>query len=117
MDAALAKKLLLKPTAAFAVFGAPPEHDALLGGAPRPEGAELVLVYARSAAELEKRLPKAVKALGDETRLWLAYPKAKKLGTDLNRDILVRLLEEHGFEPCRMVSVDDTWSAMWFKRA
>jgi transposase InsO family protein len=35
MDAALAKKLLLKPTAAFPVFGAPPEHDALLGGAPR----------------------------------------------------------------------------------
>jgi hypothetical protein len=42
-------------------------------------------------------------------------PKAKKLGTDVNRDILAGLLREHGFEPARMISIDGTWSAMWFK--
>lgn len=117
MDTALAKKLLLQPTGSFAVVGAPPEHAPLLEGATRPEGAELVLVYAKNRAELEKRLPKAVKALGDDARLWVAYPKAKKLGTDLNRDVLFRLLQERGLAACRQVSIDDTWSAMWFKRA
>jgi hypothetical protein len=33
----------------------------------------------------------------------------------LNRDILVNLLAGHRFQPVRMVSIDDTWSAMWFK--
>ena len=60
-------------------------------------------------------MTKLTKALGRDARLWVAYPKAKKLGTDLNRDILARVLRECGFEPARMVSIDETWSAMWFK--
>lgn len=63
------------------------------------------------------RLPQVAKALGDAARLWVAYPKAKKLGTDLNRDVLVRQLKPHGLDPCRRVSIDDTWSAMWVERA
>jgi hypothetical protein len=53
--------------------------------------------------------------LGPEARLWVAHPKAKKLGTDLNRDTLAADLREHGLQAVRMVSIDDTWSAMWFK--
>lgn len=55
-------------------------------------------------------------ALEADIRLWVAHPKAKKLGTDLYRDILAQQLGQDGFEPVRMVSVDNTWSAMWFKR-
>ena len=46
-------------------------------------------------------------------RLW---HKAKKLGTDLNRDSLWKLLEPQGFEGVRLVSLDDTWSGMMFRR-
>lgn len=42
-------------------------------------------------------------------------PKAGKLGTDLNRDKLFKLVEPHGIEGVRLVSIDDTWSAMRFR--
>ncbi len=117
MDASLRKKLLLDPAASFSVVGAPREHAALLAGAIRRAGeADLVLVYAKSEDELEARLPKVADALAPDARLWVAYPKARKLGTDLNRDVLARLLRARGLAPCRMVSIDETWSAMWFKR-
>jgi len=116
MDASLAKKLLLKPGTAFAVVAAPEEHGALLDGAGAVKGAGLVLVYAVNRDDVPARLPKVLKALDPDSRLWIAYPKAKKLGTDLNRDTLVGVLREYRFEPVRMVSIDETWSAMWFKR-
>jgi hypothetical protein len=46
---------------------------------------------------------------------WIAYPKAGKLGTDLNRDILWKHMLEKGIEAVRQVSVDETWSAIRFR--
>jgi hypothetical protein len=115
VDATLAKKLLLKAGSGCSVVSAPDEHTALFRGAGAVKDAGLVLVYAVSQANVLARVPKLTKTLGPEARLWVAYPKAKKLGTDLDRDILAGLLREHGFEPARMVSIDETWSAMWFK--
>jgi len=43
---------------------------------------------------------------------WLAYPKARQLGTDLDRDIIRELVPEAGLDPVRQVSLDDTWSAL-----
>lgn len=48
---------------------------------------------------------------------WAAYPKAGQLGTDLNRDILWKHMEEHGIKPVRQVAIDGTWSAMRFRGA
>ncbi|MDJ0459924.1 hypothetical protein PUN71_022205 [Arthrobacter sp. NQ7] len=48
---------------------------------------------------------------------WVAYPKAKKLGTDLNRDILASEMTARGAEPVRQVSLDETWSALRFRPA
>jgi len=48
---------------------------------------------------------------------WIAYPKASQMGTDLNRDILWKLVKPMGIRPVRQVSVDDTWSAMRFRPA
>lgn len=36
--------------------------------------------------------------------------------TDLNRDILWNLVEPAGWRPVRMVALDETWSAMRFRR-
>ena len=41
----------------------------------------------------------------------LAYPKARQLGTDLDRDFL------RGHLPVRQVALDDVWSAMRFRPA
>jgi hypothetical protein len=117
MDGALAKKLLLKPGTTFAAVSAPPEHAELLDGAASPKGVGLVLLYVENAAALKARLPPVKKALASHARLWVAYPKAGKLGTDLNRDRLWQLLEPEGFEPVRQIALDETWSALWFKPA
>lgn len=48
---------------------------------------------------------------------WISYPKAGKLGTDLNRDRLARAMTAQGIQPVRQVSIDDTWSALRFRPA
>jgi len=115
----VADKLLAKG-AKIALIGAPADQRGLFDKAEIASDAKqagLLLVYAANRAALEKQLGSAVKALGDEARLWVAYPKAGKLDTDLNRDTLWPLLEKKGFEGVRLVALDDTWSAMMFRRA
>jgi hypothetical protein len=45
---------------------------------------------------------------------YVAYPEARQLGTDLNRDILWRHLTKVGLRGVRQVSLDDVWLAMRF---
>ena len=59
----------------------------------------------------------AVEAARGDKLAWIAYPKAGKLGTDLNRDILAALLTERGVQPVRQVAIDETWSALRFRPA
>jgi hypothetical protein len=110
---------LLAKGAKIALVGAPTDQRDLFDSAEIArvaKGAGLVLLYAANRAALEKQLASAVKALGPDARLWVAYPKAGKLDTDLNRDTLWPLLEKKGFEGVRLVALDDTWSAMMFRR-
>ena len=55
-------------------------------------------------------------AAGREDRIaWIAYPKSRQLGTDLNRDILTGLVEARGAQPVRSVSINAVWSALRFR--
>jgi hypothetical protein len=114
---ALGKKLLLKPGMKVALVGEPADQRPLYEGLQTSAGmADAVVLYAATAKDLGAALPGARKRLGADARLWIAYPKAKKLGTDLNRDSLWKLMEPEGFEGVRLVSLDDTWSAMMFRK-
>jgi hypothetical protein len=117
--AAVSKKLLLKPRDQLLLMDVPAGHRELFGDVELVDGAgevSRVLLYVRNKEELARRLPAAAKRLLAEGTLWVAYPKAKKLGTDLNRDSLWKAMEPEGFEGVRLVSLDDTWSAMMFRR-
>jgi hypothetical protein len=59
----------------------------------------------------------AAKLVGDGL-LWFAYPKgsSKKLQCDFNRDTGWEILGRLGFEPVRMVAIDNDWSALRFRR-
>jgi hypothetical protein len=112
----LLEKLLLKPGVKLAIVDAPRDQKAPAKAELVARGAaEAVLFYARDAKQLAAGWDKARARLGDGGRLWVAYPKAGQLGTDLNRDELWQLLHERGFEGVRQVAIDDTWSALWFK--
>lgn len=71
-------------------------------------------VFVTSSSQLEgylEALSLAPDAIG-----WISYPKARQLGTDLNRDIIWRMLTDHGLRPVTQISIDDTWSALRIKQ-
>ena len=118
-----AGKLLLKPGMRVGFVNPPPGHRDLLG--PLPEGAgvadrgevDLLLVFARNRADVEAAVPELERVPAGKL-LWIAYPKGgAKKGTDLNRDILWELVKPQGLVGVTLVALDDTWSAMRFKRA
>jgi len=60
----------------------------------------------------------AKKAQGDAI-VWFAYPKgsSKRYTCEFNRDNGWAVLGDAGFEPVRMVAIDEDWSAVRFRRA
>jgi len=64
-------------------------------------------------------LAKAIskRAKGDAV-VWFAYPKgsSKKYKCEFNRDTGWAALGKAGFEPVRMVAIDEDWSAVRFRR-
>jgi hypothetical protein len=94
---------------AFAAPDANPPAD--------PGDADAVVAFARNKAELDSVAAPAVEAARQDKLAWIAYPKAGKLGTDLNRDVLAALLSARGVQPVRQVAIDETWSALRFRPA
>lgn len=74
-----------------------------------------VLVFAVNSRKLKENAGAAIRAAKADRLSWIAYPKAGQLETDLGRDILQELMEPHGIEGVRLVSVDEVWSAMRFR--
>jgi hypothetical protein len=78
--------------------------------------AEAVLLFVNSLAEVEKLAPKAIKAVKPDGMLWMAYAKGtSKVKTDVNRDKLWEMMKPSGWQPIRMIALDDVWSLMRFK--
>ncbi len=107
----LAAKLQLK--APVRVLARP--DDVGLGDVEIAADASGVLGFVVRAADMES-MADVYEAARRDDAAWLAYPKAKQLGTDLNRDILCKRLPE-GIRPVRQISIDDTWSAMRLRPA
>jgi hypothetical protein len=117
----VASKLQLKPGQSVAVVSQPKDVDLEIPGetpvVADPDSAEAVIVFATNRSELDKRRRPLISAAKRDAVTWLAYPKAGKLGADINRDSLYQLLLADGIQPVRQVSVDDTWSALRFRPA
>ena len=117
----IAAKLQLRPGATVAVLGIPeglalelPEDTRSIA---EPASADAVIAFAIDSAALDTVAASAITAASENRLAWIAYPKAGKLGTDLNRDILARLAQERGARPVRQVAINETWSAMRFRPA
>jgi len=50
--------------------------------------------------------------------VWFAYPKgsSKRYKSEIDRDHGWKILGREGFEPVRMVAIDEDWSAKRFRR-
>jgi hypothetical protein len=73
---------------------------------------DAVLAFVTRRDQVEERGAAVVAAAERDGLAWIAYPKARQLGTDLNRDVLADLMAALGAQAVRQVSIDDTWSAL-----
>jgi len=129
----LAKKLRLAAEHRVAVLNAPDGYLGRLKPGPADVATELhqgtaydaVLLFVKDVDELRRLGPSAIRATRPNGLLWITYPKGGKTAavTDLpatpwwvQRDVLGEITSETGYKPVAFVAVDETWTALRFKR-
>jgi hypothetical protein len=130
---ALAKKMRLAPDHHVAVLNAPPGYLAQLAPAPpdlftalkESTQYDVVQLFVNNVEELRTLGPSAIKAVKTDGLLWIAYPKGgvTRGATDLpatpwwtKRDVLGEFTGETGYKPVAFVKIDDSWTALRFKK-
>ena len=119
----IAKKLQIKHGMRICLLGAPPEYQSVVKDFPKDVEIatalsgqfDLVHAFVTKLADAKASAGKLKGAVKEGGIIWISYPKAKELGTDLNRDILFEELKPLGLEAVAQVAIDDTWSALRFK--
>lgn len=83
------------------------------------EEIDFALVFVTTKKEVDEISQKlAAKARGD-VLIWFVYPKgtSKKHKADFNRDNGWDVIETAGYQPVRMVAIDEDWSALRYRRS
>jgi hypothetical protein len=110
----------LKPGQRAALVGAPQGYRKELSPLPAGVGVveqlqgqfDWVQVFVKNKAELDKLIPRLVRALKPESLLWISFPKgASKIQTDLTRDQGWDALQQADLKWVNLISVNETWSA------
>jgi hypothetical protein len=120
----LPKKLGIKEGSRLALVAAP---DGFLEStlAPLPDQVELrarargaldvIVLFTKSRADLERRFAKLAGALDPAGALWIAWPKRSSgVETDLTEDTLREVGLPQGLVDNKVCAIDDTWSGLRF---
>lgn len=77
------------------------------------------LGFAVTRKDLDNLSRKLVGSAEGDAVIWVAYPKgsSKRYACEFNRDRGWTVLGDAGYEPVRMVSIDEDWSALRFRKA
>ena len=121
-------KLNLKDQREILIVNAPesfePELKALNGVAVRRKDSEVKsiafsLAFVIKQADVDSLAKKVAAKAGSDAVVWFAYPKgsSKRYKSEINRDSGWKVMGKAGFEPVRMVAIDEDWSAIRFRRA
>lgn len=117
MGAPLRTKLQLAYAQRLEVVNPPPE---VAGAVADLQGAEQagVLVFVRTSDDVRRHAAALAAAAEEPSGLaWAAYPKRSSgVETDITRDRGWDALRDAGLRPVRQVAIDDTWSALRFRR-
>jgi hypothetical protein len=125
-DTPLSKKLGIKPGYSLLILDAPDGYRTRLD--PLPDGVrigtgalpgglfDLVQVFVRRRADVDRHAAAALAALKPGGLLWFAFPKKRaKVQTDVSRDTGWDALHAAGWEIVSVIAIDDTWSAGRFR--
>ena len=79
---------------------------------------QFVLAFVTRKAEVDALAAGIAKRAKGDAVVWFAYPKgtSKKLKCDFNRDTGWDPFKALGFDTVRIVSIDEDWSALRFRR-
>ena len=120
-------KLNLKEQKEILVLNAPESFEAELAAL---EGVNIIhdpkkakiaafaLAFVTEQQEVDALAPAIARKAQGDAIVWFAYPKgtSKKYKSHINRDHGWKVLGAEGFEPVRMVAIDEDWSAIRFRR-
>ncbi len=83
------------------------------------EKVNFVLAFVKEQKQINNLAPKINEILANCALFWWAYPKgtSKKHTFNFSRDSGWQIMGDLGYEPVRMVSIDDDWSAFRFRKA
>ena len=117
----LVRKLGFKPGMRVHYAGAPAGFAALVGELPdgvrvlaRPAAdLDLVVLFVRERAELERRLAALHHRIRQDGMLWIAWPKrASRVPTDMTEDVVRDVALPRGLVDVKVCAIDDTWSGL-----
>ena len=120
-------KLNLKDQKEIVVVNAPssfePEIKALKGVAVKRKPADakqiaFLLAFVTTTREVDALAKTVASETLPDAVVWFAYPKgtSKKYTSEISRDAGNEALGEAGFEPVRMVAIDEDWTGKRFRR-
>jgi hypothetical protein len=76
---------------------------------------DVVLLFTRTMADLQRRFPSAVRALDPAGRLWVAWPKkAAEVDTDLSFAVVQRAGLDAGLVDNKSASIDEVYQGLQF---
>jgi hypothetical protein len=117
----LARKLGIGAGSRVCALQAPGDYRDLV--APWPEGAELVEradrrcelvhLFSRDRAVLEREAKRLRRLMRDDAVLWVSWPKrASKVPTDVTEDVIREIVLPLGWVDVKVCAVDATWSGL-----
>lgn len=127
----VAEKLLLKPGRKVQFIDPPADLGAIIGEI--PEGvknlseetdaqamsapqADIIILFARDRAALERWLPDLPNTLVKGGMIWVIYFKGtSRQKTDIHRDSINALASQYGMQGVAMISIDEDRSALRLK--
>lgn len=75
---------------------------------------DYIHLFAKDQKHMKEWFPKLKKHLAPKGMLWVSWPKAKQLGTDLTIKEVIRIGYDFGLVESTALSVNEIWSALKF---
>lgn len=71
-------------------------------------------LFVKTQQEMRERFPTLKPHLAVEGKLWLSWPKGRKLGSDLSLPKVIEIGYDFGLVESTCLRVDDTWTGLRF---